>query len=132
MGIVYISLQLSNKFSSSPLSTVVESTIYPVSEIAYPSITLCPSNRFHAERCNQAEEKFLPSNASEETLNIFRLLLASMNNLEFGAFDEFYEEIYQYSSPDLTQLNLTEVYEFTMLQCEEIFLGRCWYFLLFI
>lgn len=40
IGVVYISLQLSQKFSNSPLSTVVESTIFPVAEIAYPAITM--------------------------------------------------------------------------------------------
>jgi hypothetical protein len=50
-----------------------------------------------------------------------------MNNIEFGALDEFEEEIFDYSSADLTELNLTEVYEFTMLTCEEVFTGKCWW-----
>lgn len=97
-----------------------------MAEIAYPSITICPKNRFNAEKCSEAEEKFLPY-ATNETINIFRLLLQSMNNIEFGAFDEFYQEIFEYSSPDLNALNLTEIYMFAMLTCEEIFIGRCWW-----
>lgn len=126
LSVIYISLQLSEKFSSSPLSTVVESTIFPVSEIAYPSITICPSNRFNAQRSKEAEEVFLP-NSSNETLNIFRLLLASMNNIEFGAFDEFYEEIFAYNSTELNALNLTDVYLFSMLTCDDVFTGKCWW-----
>lgn len=45
-GIIYISLELSLKFQSSPLATVVESTIFPVSEIAYPAVTICTENRY--------------------------------------------------------------------------------------
>jgi len=77
-------------------------------------------------RCRDAESIFLP-NASEATLRIFRLLLDSMNNIEFGALDEFEEEIFEYTSPDLSALNLTDLYEFTMLTCEEVFTGKCWW-----
>jgi amiloride-sensitive sodium channel len=126
LGVFSISLQLSEKFSSSPLSTVVESTIFPVAEIAYPSITICPHNRLHVNRCKEAEAKFLP-NATEDTLKMFRLVLASLNNIEFAAFDEFSEEIFEHSSPDLRNLSLPEVYHFAMLECEEIFLGKCWW-----
>lgn len=124
--IVSISLQLSDKFTNSPLSTVVESTIYPVSEIAYPAVTICNKNRFNKERCQEAEGKFIP-NADNETIEMFRLLITSMNQLEFGAFDEFEEEIFNFTSEQLDTLNLTEVFEFVMLSCEEIFTGRCWW-----
>lgn len=122
-----ISLQLSDKFNSSPLSTVVESTIFPVAEIPYPSVTICPNNRFHAERCKEAENKFLPSSVTQKERKVFQFLLLGFNNLEFGALDEFYEETFEISSPTLSQVNLTEVFEFVMLTCEEIFTGKCWW-----
>lgn len=125
-GIVYISLELSQKFRNSPLSTVVESTIFSVAEIAYPAITICNHNRFHKERCREAEEIFLP-NADNDTLATFRILLASMNGFEFGAFDEFYDEVFNFTSTELDKLNLTEVYEYVMLTCEEIYIGKCWW-----
>lgn len=105
---------------------MVESTIFPVSEIAYPAITICNHNRFNKERCKEAEMKYLP-NATEETIEIFRLLMASMNSFEFGALDEFYEEIFNYTSTEISNLNLTEVFEFAMNSCEELFTGRCWW-----
>ncbi|KAG5683041.1 hypothetical protein PVAND_012348 [Polypedilum vanderplanki] len=127
ISIIYISLQLSVKFASSPLSTVVESVIHPVSEIPYPSITICPHNRLHAQRAIEAENKFLP-NASKETLEIFRFLILNLNNIEFGSFDEFYDEILEFPSNDeLRNLNLREVYKFAMLTCDEIFVGKCWW-----
>lgn len=126
LSIIYISLELSEKFSHSPLSTVVESTIFPVAEIAYPQITICNKNRFHRGRCEEAERIFIPG-ADDNTVEIFRLLLLSMNSFEFGALDEFYEEIFNFTSPQLTAMNLTELFEFVMLTCEEVFIGRCWW-----
>jgi acid-sensing ion channel, other len=125
-SIVYISLQLSQKFSNSPLSTVVESTIFPVAEIAYPAITICNSNRFHKGRSEEAERKFLP-NANNDTLEIFRILILSLNAIEFGAFDEFYEEVFNFTSSELDALNITEILDFIMLKCDEIYTGKCWW-----
>lgn len=143
-GIIYISLQLSEKFSNSPLSTVVESTIFPVAEIAYPAITICNKNRFHKQRCEEAEKKFL-AKSDNETLDVFRHLISSLNLLEFGSvvkrstwidkhvntsfrsWDEFDQEIFNFTSPEMDKLNLTEIFEFVMLKCEEIYVGRCWW-----
>lgn len=125
-GVIYISCQLSQKFSNSPLATVVESTMFPVSDIPYPSVTLCLNNRFSAARLDEAHKKFLPK-ADNETSKIFHLLLLSLNRLEFGAMDEFHEEIFNFTSNELNKLNLTEIVEFMLLTCEEIFIGRCWW-----
>lgn len=125
-SIIYISLQLSEKFANSPLSTVVESTIFPVAEIAYPAITICNHNRFSRERCEEAEGKFVP-NADNETLAIFRTFVLSLNQMEFGALDEFKLDIFNFTSPLLHSLNITEIFEFAMLRCDEIFIGKCWW-----
>lgn len=125
-SVVWISLELSDLYNESPLSTVVESTIFPVAGIAYPAITLCNQNRFNRERCEKAEMKFLPS-ADQETLEIFRILVLSLNQLEFGAIDEFYEDVFNYTSPVLDKLNLTEIFDYVMLTCDEIFVGKCWW-----
>lgn len=125
-SIIYISLQLSQKFSNSPLSTVVESTIFPVTNIPFPAVSICNNNRFHRERCEEAEGKFLP-NADNETLEVFRILLRSLNGIEFGAYDDFYEEVFNFTSTELNSLNLTEVFDFVMLKCDEIFVGKCWW-----
>lgn len=124
--IISITISLSNKFYESPLSTVVESTIFPVAEIPYPSITICASNRFNAERVEKSIEKFIP-NADNDTIRIFRILMLSMNSYEFGAFDDFYDDVFEFSSEILDRVNLTAVFEYSMLTCEELFIGRCWW-----
>lgn len=120
-------MQLSDKFNSSPLSTVVESTIFPVAEIPYPSITICPNNRLSEERCKEAKEKFLPRNISKNLMHTFYHLILGLNNIEFGGFDEFSDDVFTTSSPILNLINLTEIFEFAMLTCEEIFTGKCWW-----
>lgn len=127
LGVIGISLQLSDKFNSSPLSTVVESTIFPVAEIPYPSIAICPNNRLNAERCKEAEKIFLPNNATKKERKVFHFLLNGLNNFEFGAMDEFNVETFEIFSPVLNQINLKKLFEFTMLTCEEIFTGKCWW-----
>lgn len=127
LGIVYISMQLSHKFSESPLATVVETTMYPVSDIPYPSVTICLNNRFSAKRLEAAHKKFLPAKADKETSEIFHLLLVSLNRLEFGSLDEFSQEIFNFTSPELNKLNLTEIFEFMMITCDEVFNGTCWW-----
>lgn len=83
-------------------------------------------NRFHKERYEEAGEKFLPD-ADDATLEIFQSLILSMNALEFGNFDEFQDDVFGHKSTMLESLNLTEVFEFMMLKCEEVFVGQCWW-----
>ena len=56
-GVVYASMLLSEKFSSSLLSTVVESTIYPVTEIPFPAVTICNNNRFNWNRVESSVKR---------------------------------------------------------------------------
>lgn len=56
IGVLYVSLLLSEKFTSSPLATVVESTIYPVSDIPYPAVTICNYNRINWHRLQEAKD----------------------------------------------------------------------------
>ncbi|CRK87198.1 CLUMA_CG001003, isoform A [Clunio marinus] len=117
-------------WSESPLSTVVESTIFPVSEISFPAITICNTNRFHKERFLKAKDIFLPD-ADRETREEFQLFLTNLNNSQFGAFDEFDEKAFNLTPTmelKLNSLNLTEVFKFVMLSCEEIiFNDKCWW-----
>lgn len=125
-SIVHMSLDLSQRYNDNALETVVESTIFPVAEIPFPAITLCNQNRFHRERCSEAEKKFLP-NANNETIDNFRILVLSLNQLKFRSIEKFSPAVFNYTSPELDKLNLTEVYDFVMLRCEEIFIGKCWW-----
>lgn len=55
-GVVYVAYLIQQRFRHSPLVTVVESTIYPVYEIAYPAITICNYNRLDWHRVDDVIE----------------------------------------------------------------------------
>lgn len=83
IGVGYVSFLLSQRFKSTPLATVsacvffgelkfiqtkkkltifqlkkvVESTIYPVANIAYPAVTICNYNRVNWNRVDEAKQK---------------------------------------------------------------------------
>lgn len=56
IGVIYLSILVERRFQSSKLATVVESTMYPIYEIPYPSITVCNYNRFDWNRLNETIE----------------------------------------------------------------------------
>lgn len=58
-GVLHVSFMISDKYQTSPLSTVVESTSYHVSEISYPAITVCNNHRVDFERYDEAVERLL-------------------------------------------------------------------------
>jgi Amiloride-sensitive sodium channel len=55
-GVGYSSLLFADRFNSTPLATVVESIIYPVSDIPYPSVTVCLNNRLSWKRILEMEK----------------------------------------------------------------------------
>lgn len=57
LGAIYVSLLLSEQYNTSPLSTVVESTYYHVSEIPYPGVTICNNNRINYKKVDAAIER---------------------------------------------------------------------------
>lgn len=132
-GIVNVSFLISVKYQTSPLSTVVESTSYHVSEISYPAITVCNNHRVDFERIAEAMERwgllslefrkfyfstfpcrFIP-NSSAETQETFLRLLKAFEIVDFGSFDEF-EDILSRDLDSLSSLRLADVAEFVSLQ----------------
>lgn len=50
IGIVYVSYKVQARFLDNRLSTVVESTVYPIYEVPYPAVTICNFNRVNWHR----------------------------------------------------------------------------------
>lgn len=57
-GTISVSLVLAGKFQESLLSTVVETTNYHVSEIPFPSITLCHNLRVDFDKLDKGVERY--------------------------------------------------------------------------
>lgn len=59
LGAIYVSILLSEQYNTSPLSTVVESTYYHVSEVAFPGVTICNNNRINYKKVNAAIKRYI-------------------------------------------------------------------------
>lgn len=47
VGTLYVSYLLQVRYSTNKLATVVETTMYPISSIPYPAVTICNNNRIN-------------------------------------------------------------------------------------
>ncbi|XP_055685259.1 uncharacterized protein LOC129791215 [Lutzomyia longipalpis] len=117
-GAVSVSILISNRYQTSPLSTVVESTNVHVYEIPYPAISVCNSHRINTHKVNQTMKRFLP-NASKEDIESFRLLLNALEVLDFGSFEEF-DSLKGRNLSALEGLNITKL----IIESEETTLWR--------
>ena len=121
---VYSCILLSDRFRSSLTSTVFESTNYKVSEIPFAAITLCNNNRLNFNKTNEAIEKFFPNRNKHET-ETFVKFLNVLQNMDYGSFDEF-EVIEGNDVTEMDKLNITQVYESLMHDCNIFFVSCSW------
>lgn len=121
---VYSCLLLSDRFRSSLTSTVFESTNFKVSEIPFAAITLCNNNRLNYNKTNEAIKKFVP-NATKFENETFVKFLHVLQNMDFGSFDEF-GVIQDDDVTKMNKLNISEVYEFMMHECNIFFVSCSW------
>lgn len=56
---IHVSFLLSQRYNTSLLSTVVESTYYHISEIPYPGVSICNFNRINYKKVNAAIERYI-------------------------------------------------------------------------
>lgn len=125
-GMAYISYLLQLRFSGTPLATVVESTIYPVSLIPYPSITICNYHRVDWRKVEMARQKHIP-NADNQTVQHFYDFLKVLSTLEYGSFDEF-SGIQEWNLTVLEKVDLLQLYSDVSWQCDELFANStCWW-----
>lgn len=126
LAMVYCCLLLSSRFRSSLTSTVFESTSYQVTEIPFASIALCNNNRINYNKTGDAIKKFFPNRSENET-KIFVKFLKILQNMDYGSFDEFQEIIDDGYNGSMDHLNVTEIYEFMMHDCENFLIECRWH-----
>lgn len=121
----YCCLLLSSRFRSSLTSTVFESTYFPVAEIPFAAVTLCNNNRLNYNKTDDAVEKYFPNRNANET-QIFIKFLEILQNMDFGSFDEFQEIVDLGYTDSMDHLNITELYDFMMHDCESFLIECRW------
>lgn len=122
---IYISILLANRFNSSPLQTVIESTTHPVVNIVFPAVTICNYNRIDWAKIEEAKKKFIP-NATKEVEDLFVKFVSKMEIFKFGNFDSF-DELEDVNLHPLDFLNISQLNEFMSHSCEAMFVNGCWW-----
>ncbi|XP_046434381.1 pickpocket protein 19-like [Neodiprion fabricii] len=125
---VVVISKLSSRFQTAQTSTVVETTQYPVSELPFPSVTLCPSNRVNWQKALEMEKDIVPVH-DLEAVRTYRDLVTRLSTLTFGDFDklQFLENrSLEVFSGTLLGENLTNFLQTVAPTCAE-FLSDCWW-----
>lgn len=123
-GMFYSCVLLSERFRTGLTSTVFESITFKVSEITFPAVTFCNNNRLNYNKTDAAVAKFLPKNSSTKS-ETFVKFLQILQNLEFGSFDNF-AVIKNDETSEIDNMNLTEIYDFMMHDCKDLFVSCSW------
>lgn len=124
-GTTYLNILLANRFNSSPLRTVVESTAYPISDISFPAVTVCSHSRVDKTKIKEAKEKFIP-NATEEIEVLFDSLVGALDDATSSIFFDVLpseDELLPLSD----SINISKAIQFLTHSCESLFTDECWW-----
>ncbi|XP_049861834.1 pickpocket protein 19-like [Schistocerca gregaria] len=128
LGAVVMSLEVARRFGSRTTMTVVESTNYPVYEVAYPAVVVCDNNRVHWDKLLDYERRQLPG-LDAGTRAVFRSLVTSLAQMEWADFDLFTpRDLANYRAlHTLSRVNFSDVMRQVMPKCEEFFHNACYW-----
>lgn len=125
LGTFYTCSLLSQRFRSSLLSTVMESTNYPVTKIPFPGVTICNNNRLDYSKMNATLTKFCAGCNETQTIAASEYIRI-LRTFEFGSWDEFGDGMGNLSVEHLVAWNTSEVYEFMMHDCDKFLIECQW------
>uniref|UniRef100_A0A1I8M9E3 Amiloride-sensitive sodium channel n=1 Tax=Musca domestica TaxID=7370 RepID=A0A1I8M9E3_MUSDO len=118
---------LAERYSAQKLQTVVENSQYPVYQIPFPAVGVCPNNHINWNRFEAAKATFLPPNADHNVVEVFTSFVGSMESLAFGQFDSF-AEMDDVNLELLDGIDITNLTQFMTIRCEDIFVkGNCYW-----
>lgn len=123
-GMIYCCNLLSIRFRTSLISTVFESTTWPVTEIPFPAISICNNNRLNYSKTNEAIEKFYVNQSKEDTTT-FVTFIRVLQNMDYGSFDEF-NVINDKNVTAIDKSKVSEIYQFLMHDCHQFFIQCSW------
>lgn len=122
MTTIYVSILISDRFNTSPIATVIESTNYHISDIPFPAISICPSNQLNFSKINEVIKKFFPYRSEFET-KFFVDFLERVHNLGFWQFENLKSLFNSSASFNfLDTINITQITLFVKFY--EFFVGK--------
>lgn len=54
---IYVAITAYNDFTTNPLVTTLHDTVYPIKNIPFPAVTVCPNNRISKKAAIQFAEE---------------------------------------------------------------------------
>ncbi|XP_073821470.1 pickpocket 20 [Musca autumnalis] len=118
---------LAERYSAQKLQTVVENSQYPVYQIPFPAVGVCPNNHINWGRFEAAKSTFLPANADHNVAEVFTTFVGNMESLAFGQFHSF-AEMDDVNLELLDGIDVTNLTHFMSIRCEDIFVkGQCFW-----
>lgn len=61
---------------------------YEASNLPFPSVTLCPTDRVDWDRALEVESRIFSNNTDNASLEIYRKILGRLSMMSFGDFDD--------------------------------------------
>uniref|UniRef100_A0A1I8P754 Pickpocket protein 19-like n=1 Tax=Stomoxys calcitrans TaxID=35570 RepID=A0A1I8P754_STOCA len=116
---------LAERYSAQKLQTVVDNSQYPVFQIPFPAVGVCPNNRINWNKFEAAKAEFLPRPAEPNVVEVFTTFVERMESLVFGQFESF-AEMDDINLELLDDIDVSNLTKFMSLRCEDIFVnGTC-------
>ncbi|XP_070528252.1 pickpocket protein 19-like [Cardiocondyla obscurior] len=79
---------LAFRFQAAPTSINIRSMHYETSNLPFPSVTLCPSDRVDWNRALELETRIFSNVTDKESVETFRKILGKLSMMSFGDFDD--------------------------------------------
>ncbi|XP_055847294.1 pickpocket protein 19-like isoform X2 [Episyrphus balteatus] len=115
---------LSGKYSDRVLMTVVQNSQYPVFKIDFPAIAVCTKHQINWKRIQKARDKFLPADASNETIEMFMSFAKRLDSFKFNNFQSM-EGLENEPLYLINTLSISKIAQYLAFRCEEIMIGTC-------
>ncbi|KAL0101296.1 hypothetical protein PUN28_018834 [Cardiocondyla obscurior] len=116
---------LAFRFQAAPTSINIRSMHYETSNLPFPSVTLCPSDRVDWNRALELETRIFSNVTDKESVETFRKILGKLSMMSFGDFDDL-EFLRSRNVHSLADINVTQVLREVMPRCDQL-LSTCWW-----
>ncbi|EZA60223.1 Sodium channel protein Nach [Ooceraea biroi] len=126
---IQVIYSLAFRFQAAPTVIDLISMHYEVSNLPFPSVTLCPNDRVDWNRALELESKIFPNNTDKASLETYRRILGRLSMMSFGDFDDLEFLKNERESKllhNFASINITHVLHEVMPRCEEL-LSACWW-----
>lgn len=127
LGMLGMFSVLKQQHTEQQLVSVVETTQFPVYNIEFPAVAICPFNHVNWLRASTAQHRFMPRNADSYVRESFHQLLVRMEQLNFGKFQTL-GGLSKRNMTALANVSLVKLASYLAYRCDELFVPDSCFF----